>query len=155
MTESKQGLGGRSGEAKSEPSPKKDAEPKPPTPRYAEGKEVVKLAERTLAARQVVGRNRLAELLETTGSAVWRWENGRIHPDEVGDLDNRLDAVEDRINRGEFVKQERQPKGSGPSKAELAHRVEEAVKYLRGGTSGSGKSVAQAVLAILHPPTQQ
>jgi hypothetical protein len=149
--EAKQGIGGRSGETKSEP---KATEPKPdPKPRYVEDSDlVVNLSERALACRQVMGRNALAEALDTTGSAVWRFEQGRIHPDEIKPLQDGLKKVEDRIAAGEFVKAERQPKGAGPTKAELAHRIEEAVKYLRGGVSGSGKSVAQAVLAILDPP---
>jgi hypothetical protein len=80
---------------------------------------------------------------------------GRIHEDEVEPLKTGLAAVEKRIAEGEFVKAERQPAVKQPSKAELAHRIEETVKYLRGGTSGSGSSVAQAVLAILDPPAQQ
>jgi hypothetical protein len=102
-----------------------------------------------------MGRNQLAEALGVTGSACWRFEHGRIHPAEVDGLKTGLAAVEKRIAAGEFVKAERAPKTAGPSKAELAHRAEEAVKYLRGGTSGSGKSVAQAVLAILDPPAPQ
>jgi hypothetical protein len=155
VTETTQGTGGRSGKAKSEPKGKQEPAPKPaPEPRWITGKDAEDLAERTLAARQVIGRNRLAELLSVTGSAVWRFENARIRPDEVEPLKTALTAVEARIAAGEFVKAAAEPKGSGPTKAELAHRVEETVKYLRSGTSGSGKSVAQAVLALLDPPTQ-
>jgi hypothetical protein len=82
---------------------------------------------------------------------VWRFEQGRIHPTEVDSLKAGLTKVEARIAAGEFVKAEKQAKVAGPSKAELAHRVEEAVKYLRGETNGSGKSVAEAVLRILDP----
>jgi hypothetical protein len=47
--------------------------PKPePAPRWVTGKDAEDLAERTLAARQVVGRNKLAELLSVTGSASRR-----------------------------------------------------------------------------------
>lgn len=88
---------------------------------------------------------------------MWRFENGRIHPNEVGDLDNRLDAVEDRINRGEFVKEERQPKAASPSKADLLHRVETAVEFVK--TARSDKGVAKSalidgVLALLDPPAE-
>lgn len=153
VTETQQGTGGRSGKAKSEPKPKAEAKPKA-EPRYAEGQEVTDLAERALVARQVVGRGKLAELLDTTQSAVWRAEHGRIHPTEVAALQAGLDAVKQRIAKGEFVKQERQPAAKQPSKADLLHRVEAAVTYLREGTKGlSGKAVAEATLALLDPPT--
>jgi hypothetical protein len=157
VTEVTQGTGGRSGKKASNPAPKPKQAPKAaPASRYIEDNDlVINLSERALAVRQVVGRGSLAEALEVTGSAVWRFEQGRIHPTEVEGLQAGLKAMEDRIAAGEFVKPERQPKVAGPSKAELAHRVEEAVEYLRGGTSGSGKSVAQAVLAILDPPAEQ
>jgi hypothetical protein len=61
VTEVKQGVGGRSGEAKSEPKAKQ--EPKPaPTPRYVE--DPGDLPERTMAAREVMGRNDLRILSE-------------------------------------------------------------------------------------------
>jgi hypothetical protein len=154
-TETTKGMGGRSGKAKSEAKPPKVEAPKPaPTPRYVEGKQVADLAESVLAARQVVGRGKLAELLSTTQSAVWRWENGRIHPDELDGLISGMSQVDQRIEQGDFVKSEAAPKVAQPTKTELAHRIEEAVKYLRGGTSGSGRSVAAAVLTILDPPAQ-
>lgn len=107
-----------------------------PKSRYVEGKQVIALAESVLAARQVVGRGKLAELLDTTQSAVWRWENGRVHPDELDGLISGMSQVDERIEQGDFVKPERQPKVSGPTKAELQHRIEAAVEYLRGGTKG-------------------
>jgi hypothetical protein len=156
VTEVTQGTGGRSGKAKSEPKAPKAAEPKPePKPRYAEGDEVVSLSERALACRQVMGRNALAEALDMTGSAVWRAEQGRIHPDEVKSLETGLKKVEDRIAAGEFIKVERQPQAKSTSKADLQHRIEAAIEYLRTGTKGlSGKVVAEATLALLDPPTQ-
>ena len=109
-TETQQGVGGRSGKAKSDPKPKAEATPKPePKSRYAEGEQVIDLAERTLAARQVVGRGNLAEALEVTGSAVWRYEQGRIHEDEVKGLQGGLTKVEARIAAGEFVKPDKAP----------------------------------------------
>jgi hypothetical protein len=155
VTETTQGTGGRSGKAKSEAKPKPKAEP---TPRYVEGKQVVDLAERVLAARQVTGRNRLAELLETTtGSAVWRFENGRIHPSEVDALQAGLKKVEDRIAAGEFVKPEAAPKGKQPSKADLTHRVEvavELVKAARGDKGITKAGLVDSLLAVLVPPVQ-
>jgi hypothetical protein len=154
VTESTQGTGGRSGEAK---PPKAEAAPKPPpAPRYVEDADLlVSLSERTLACRQVVGRGALAEALGTTQSAVWRAEQGRIHPTEVEGLKAGLDAVEKRIAEGEFVKTAAEPRGAQPTKAELLHRVEATAEYLRTGTKGlSGKAVAEAALALLDPPTQ-
>ena len=119
------------------------------------GKDAEDLAERVLAARQVVGRNRLAELLSVTGSAVWRFENARIRPDEVDGLISALSQVDQRIEQGDFVKAAREPKATGPTKAELLHRVEATAEYLRTGTKGlSGKAVAEAAMALLDPPTQ-
>jgi hypothetical protein len=157
VTETTQGTGGRSGKKASDPKPKTEAEPKPPpTPRYVEdGDLLVSLSERALAVRQIVGRGALAEALDTSQSAVWRAEQGRIHPNEVDGLKAGLDAVEKRIATGEFVKAEAAPKATTPTKAELLHRVEATVTYLREGTKGlSGKAVAQAALALLDPPTQ-
>jgi hypothetical protein len=80
----------------------------------------------------------------------------RAHPPGRGRRPANRSQEDRGPHRGrEFVKPERQPAVKQPSKAELAHRIEEAVEYLRGSTSGSGKSVAQAVLAILDPPAQQ
>jgi hypothetical protein len=101
VTETTQGVGSRSGKAKSEVKSKDEA-PKPePKSRYIEDNDLVlSLSERTLAVRQVVGRGALAEALEVTGSAVWRFENGRIHPVEVDALQAGLKKVEDRIAAG-------------------------------------------------------
>jgi hypothetical protein len=154
VTEAKQGVGGRSGKAKSEP---KATEPKPdPKPRYVEDTDlVVNLSERALACRQVVGRNALAEALDTTGSAVWRFEQGRIHPPEVEPLKTGLTKVEERIAAGEFVKAERQPKGVVPGKADLLHRVEvaaELLKTARGDKSITKAGLVDSLLAVLDPP---
>jgi hypothetical protein len=157
VTESTQGTGGRSSKAKSEPKPPKVEAPKPaPTPRYVEDADLLtSLSERALACRQVIGRGALAEALDTSQSAVWRAEQGRIHPGEVDGLKAGLDAVEKRIASGEFVKAEAAPKATSPTKAELLHRVEATVEYLCTGTKGmSGKAVAEAALALLDPPTQ-
>jgi hypothetical protein len=69
VTETTQGVGGRSGKQESEPKAPKVDQPKPaPAPRYIEDHPLVMdLSERTLAARQVMGRNTLAEALEATG----------------------------------------------------------------------------------------
>jgi hypothetical protein len=156
VTESTQGIGGRSGEAKSDPKPKKEEAPKAvPAPRYAEGDEVVSLAERALACRQVMGRNLLAEALDTTGSAVWRFENGRIHPTEVKPLQDGLAAVEKRIAAGEFVKQERQPRTGATTRAQLEARIDAAITGLREAAADKRITKAAAVataLDRLDPP---
>ena len=99
-----QGLGGRAVIGEPEPS-KPTAPPKvaPATePRYANTGE---LPDRVKAARVAVGsRNKLAELLGQTGSAVWRHEHDRTHPAELADLLEDLAAVEDRIAAGEFAR---------------------------------------------------
>lgn len=140
---------------KAKPEPKVEA-PKPaPTPRYVEEKKLAgDLADRVLAARQVVGRNRLAELLAVTGSAVWRFEQGRIHPDEVDGLISGLDAIEKRIAAGDFVKAAAQPKAKQASKADLTHRVEvvvELVKAARGDKSITKAGLVDSLLAVLDP----
>jgi len=155
VTEVTQGTGGRSGKAKSEPKAPKAAEPKPePKPRYAEGDEVVSLSERALACRQVMGRNALAETLDTTGSAVWRFEQGRIHPDEVKGLKAGLAVIEKRIAEGEFVKAEAAPKATTPTKADLLHRVEAVMELLasaRKDKSVTKAALVDAALAVLVP----
>jgi len=127
--------------------------PKPaPEPRYAT--DLGDLPERVVAARQVMGRNQLAEALGVTGSACWRFEHGRIKPDEVKPLQDGLAAVERRIAEGEFVKPEPQPKATGSSKADLIYRQEVAAELLR--TARGDKSIGKAalvdsVLAVLEP----
>ena len=100
-----QGLGGRA--VIGEPEPSKPTAPPtvaPATePRYVEP--FAGLADRVKVARVAVGsRNKLAELLGQTGSAVWRHEHDRTHPAELADLLEDLAAVEDRIEAGEFAK---------------------------------------------------
>jgi hypothetical protein len=156
VTESTQGTGGRSGKAKSTPKPKAEEAPKPePKSRYVEDNDLlVSLSERALACRQVVGRGKLAELLDTTGSAVWRYEQGRIHPDEVESLTAGLKKVEDRIAAGEFVKPDKAPAAKQASKTELAHRVEtviELVKAARGDKGITKVALVDSVLAVLDP----
>jgi hypothetical protein len=152
VTETKQGVGGRSGEAKSEPKAKQ-AEPKPaPEPRYAA--DLGDLPERVAAARKVMGRKDLSAALGISESATWRAEQGRVHPGEVKPLTDALVAVEQRIAAGEFKKEERQPKAATPSKADLTHRVETVVEFIE--TVRSDKNVAKSaladgVLAILDP----
>jgi len=97
-----QGLGGQ-------PTDSRDAPTAPPKvapatePRYVEP--FAGLADRVKVARVAVGsRNKLAELLGQTGSAVWRHEHDRTHPAELADLLEDLAAIEDRIAAGEFAK---------------------------------------------------
>jgi hypothetical protein len=156
VSETQQGVGGRSGKAKSDPKPKAEQEPKPdPKPRYIEDQDLlVNLSERALACRQVVGRGKLAELLDTTGSAVWRFEQGRIHPDEVTALQTGLAAIEKRIAEGEFVKPEKAPAAKQASKADLTHRIEvtvELVKAARGDKGITKAALVDSVLAVLDP----
>jgi len=108
-----QGLGGRAVIGEPEPS-KPTAPPKvaPATePRYVEP--FAGLADRVKVARVAVGsRNKLAELLGQTGSAVWRHEHDRTHPAELADLLEDLAAVEDRIAAGEFARATSDPAAS-------------------------------------------
>jgi hypothetical protein len=157
--ESTQGTGGRSGKAQSNPKSKAEQAPKaPPATRYVEDADlVVNLSERTLAVRQVVGRGSLADALEVTGSAVWRFENGRIHEDEVKGLQAGLKKMEDRIAAGEFVKAAAEPKGKQASKADLTHRIEtvvELVKAARGDKGITKAGLVDSLLAVLVPPVQ-
>jgi hypothetical protein len=154
VTETTQGTGGRSGKAKSEPKPK--VEPKAEAKsRYVEGKQVIALAESVLAARQVVGRGKLAELLDTTQSAVWRFEQGRVHPDELDGLISGMSQVDQRIEQGDFVKPERQPKATGTTKAQLEARIDAAIAGLREAAADKRVTKAAAIataLERLDPP---
>jgi hypothetical protein len=137
---------------------KKDEAPKPaPAPRYVEGKQVADLTESVVAARRLIGRTKLAELLHVTGSAVWRFEHGRVHPEELDGLISGMSQVDQLIAQGEFVKQERQPKAKEPSRPELAHRVAAAVEFIetvRGDKSVTKSALADGVLVLLDPPAE-
>jgi hypothetical protein len=117
--EAKQPKGGKAPQAKSEPEPKAA-----PEPRYAT--DLGDLPDEVLAARMVVGRSKLAELLNVSGSAVWRFEapRGRVHPEELDTLRDGIAKVHERIAAGEFVKVTAEPKTGAPSKAEAIHRLE-------------------------------
>jgi len=156
VNDTTQGTGGRSGKKQSEAKPKATEAPKPePKSRYVDDQDIViNLSERALACRQVVGRGKLAELLSVTGSAVWRFENGRIHEDEVKGLQAGLKKMEDRIAAGEFVKAAAEPKGKQPSKADLTHRVEVAVELVKAARADKGitkAALVDSVLAVLDP----
>lgn len=69
-------VGGKSKAEKAEPEPA-------PKPRWIEDAD---LSARVLAARQVVGRDKLAELLGISASATWRAERDRVTADEAGPL---------------------------------------------------------------------
>jgi ribosome-binding protein aMBF1 (putative translation factor) len=140
---------GQAAAAKSEPTPK--------AARYVEDADLVRsLAERTVAARQVMGRNALAEALGVTGSACWRFERGRIHPTELEPLYEGIAKVEDRIAAGEFVKAERQPKVAGPSKAEALHRLEVVSQLARDGrgakTAAEMRRFLTQIIEVISPP---
>jgi hypothetical protein len=82
-------------------------------------------------------------------SQVWRWENSRVHPSEV-------DTVKAQVARfGELPEKEaRQPKAATPSKAELLHRVETVIEFIkatRGDKNVAKSALADGVLAILDP----
>ena len=157
-TEVVQGTGGRSGKKQSEPKPKAESPTAAPAPRYVEDKQVAVLAESVVAARQVVGRAKLAELLSLSQSAVWRAEHGRVHPDELDGLISGMSQVDQLIEQGAFVKAERQPKAKRVSRDELAHRVEtviEFVKTVRGDKGVAKSGLADGVLAILDPPAEE
>jgi hypothetical protein len=61
-------------------------------PRYAEGTE--ELSALILATREKIGRKALADWLGISQSATWRAEQGRIHPDEVDQLRERMTQVD-------------------------------------------------------------
>jgi hypothetical protein len=151
------GIGGRSAEKQSEPKQPKAEQPKEPkAERYVE--DPGDLPERAVAARQVMGRNALAEALGITGSACWRAEQGRIHEDEAEALKTGLAAVEKRIAAGEFVKAEKQPKAKAASKADLEHRIDTAVAFVQAarGDKGVTKSgLIDGVLTLMDPPAEQ
>jgi hypothetical protein len=62
----------------------------------------------------VGGRMKLAGLLDVTGSAVWRFENGKMHSDET-DIVDKMAELDERIKAGEFADQ---AKGSKKDKAD-------------------------------------
>jgi len=103
-----------------------------------------------------MGRGALAEALDTTGSAVWRFEHGRIHPDEVEPLTAGLTAVEKRIADGEFVKPDKAPAVKSPSKAALEARIADALALLREAAADKKVTKAGAIKSAverLDPPT--
>jgi ribosome-binding protein aMBF1 (putative translation factor) len=162
VTETTQGIGGRSGESKSEPKEKKAEEPKPaPAPRYVDKTEAGPLSDRVLAARKVLGRKDLSAALGISESATWRAEQDRIHPAEVEALTAALVKVDARIEAGEFKKAERGPKAKQPTKAELAHTIEVVTELLTTARGDKGISKANlvdaalAMLAVLAPPAQE
>jgi hypothetical protein len=132
----------------------KDEAPKPaPEPRYAT--DPGDLAQSVVDARQLIGRGKLAKLLHVSGSAVWRFEHGRIHPDELDGLISGMSQVDQLIEQGEFTKPEKVPKTTSPSKAELTHRIEVAVAFIaqvRGDRGVSKSALADGVLVLLDPP---
>jgi ABC-type glutathione transport system ATPase component len=144
-------VGGKRGDKVTVSEEKKVADPKPaPEPKYADN--VDDLSAQVLAARERVGRKALAEFAGQSQSAIWRWERSRVHATEV----EAIQSLVKRIEAGELpVPEPKTPKAKALTKAELEHRIDEVVRYLRGGTSGSGKSVAQAVLAILDPAAEE
>jgi hypothetical protein len=144
-------------EAKAPKSESKvEAAPKPePAPRWVTGKDAEALAERVLDARKIVGRNRLAELLSVTGSAVWRFENARIRPDELDGLISGMSQVDQRIEQGDFVKAATEPKAKTATKAELEHRlttVMELVRQARDTTKVSEKNAALDLALTVDAP---
>lgn len=156
-SETRQGIGGRSGEAKTQPKAQeqKAEEPKPaPAPRYVDKAEAGPLSDRVLAARKALGRKVLAEALGISESACWRAEQGHIHPAEVQALTEGVGKVEGRIESGEFKQEARQPKAAAPKKSELTHRIEvvvELLKSARGDKSITKPALIDSVLAVLDP----
>jgi hypothetical protein len=158
VTESKQGIGGRSGEAKSNPKPKAE-EPQPAAaPRYVDKAEAGPLSDRVLAARKVLGRKDLSAALGISESTCWRAEQGRIHPAEVQPLTEAVGKVEERIRSGEFQKEARQPKAAAPNKSDLTHMIEATVQFVRaaqGDKRVTKTNLIEAVLAVLDPQVEE
>jgi ribosome-binding protein aMBF1 (putative translation factor) len=138
----------------------KTEKPKPepkskPAPRYVEDAAVRdQLAREVLAARERVGRDKLAAFMQTTGSAVWRWEHGKIHPNEVDYLREQLARVEAGELPEPAPRPVREPKAKTPSKTQLAHRLDvlaELLRTARGDKSISKAALVDAALAIIEP----
>jgi hypothetical protein len=76
----------------------------PEAPRYADPDVALQVAGRLTNAKiKGFTRPMLCELTGMNGSAVWRAQNGRIHPDEVA----AVTGVLDRIESGEVAPPER------------------------------------------------
>jgi hypothetical protein len=144
------------GETKPEPAPKPD-----PRPRYVEDAEVLdQLSRQTVELRKVIGRDRLAELLGVSGSAVWRHEHRKTHPDEVDELRDGLVLLAARVEAGEFARPAattKAPKAKPVSMTELAHRLDvlaELLKSARGDKTISKAALVDAALAVIEPQPQ-
>lgn len=81
-----------------------------------------------------------------TGSAVWRFENGRIHEAEVEGLKTGLKQVEERIAAGEFVKPEREPKTKAPTRADLEARLDQVFHLVQTAREARGVRTIHDVL---------
>ncbi len=130
--------------AKAQPA-KKTTEPKQPVRRYADRSYADKIALRLEGAKQKgLTRPALMDLTGTNGSAVWRAQNGKIHPDEV----TTFESVLDKIESGEIPapeRKERVPAGtSAPriTRAVLAERLRQVTVLL--GEIRSVKKLTEA-----------
>jgi hypothetical protein len=93
-----------------------------------------------------------------SGSAVWRFEHRKTHPDEVEPLRAGLVRVEARVEAGEFTRPAREPKVKTSSRAELAHRLHvlaELLRTARGDRSISKAALVDAALAVIEPPQEE
>jgi hypothetical protein len=140
---------------KDEPKP----EPAPKRPRYVEDAEVLdQLAAQTVELRKVIGRDRLAELLGVSGSAVWRHEHRKTHPDEVEPLRDGLVRLAARVEAGEFARPAATTRPRQLTRADLAHRFEELAKVLhaaRGQKTITKTDLIDTLLAIIEPQPQE
>jgi ribosome-binding protein aMBF1 (putative translation factor) len=128
---------------------KEKAQPEPKPSRYVEDLKVVRaLAERLMSARAAgVGQAKIAAEADVMPFAVWRAERRlKVTADELPKLTAALDRIET------WEKVPKAAKVASPSKAEIQHRVETTIEFLRTGIKGlSGRAVADGVLAILDP----
>jgi hypothetical protein len=111
VTESTQGLGGRTTTGEPEASRNTPVNSDNSTEQATTDERYKRDAidpSRVVAARDAVGgRMKLVSAFsdngfETTGSAIWRAENNKVHPDEVDKLDKALIKVEADIKAGKY-----------------------------------------------------
>jgi uncharacterized protein (DUF433 family) len=127
-----------------------------PTPKAAEAKEQryvddAELTAQVLAARKLLGRAKLAEVVGATQSSIWRAENDRAYPTEVDALRLALK----KIDAGEVEVPTRTPRAKALSKADLLAQRDQLAHLV--ATARESKSVGTIhellgkALDILNP----
>jgi hypothetical protein len=137
----------------------KSSEKTEPTAAAAEAKEQryvddAELTSRVLAARKLLGRAKLAEVVGASQSAIWRAENSRSYSSEVEALRLALK----RIDAGEVEVPIREPRTKALSKADLTHRIDTIIEFVRaarGDKQVTKSGLIDGVLVLLDPPAEQ